>query len=151
PRASAPRRRTSPPPNSEGTPVALPVFLTRLLTRTGLARLLPGVRRCFGDATAFLHYYSDRALGAPHGELREVTAPPDAHAPDPIALAPGARRLDMPPARREPERRGYPPPWGLPELREAVAGRLFADHGLTVSPAQQVLVTHGAAGALAAA
>jgi aspartate/methionine/tyrosine aminotransferase len=35
-------------------------------------------------------------------------------------------------------------------LRETVAGKLAADHDLPVSPAQQVLITHGAAGAFSA-
>lgn len=132
--------------------MALPLFVKRLLIRTGVARLLPGVRRLAGDGGPFLRYYSDRVLCAPHAELKEAASLLDTHAPDGIDLALGAPRLDVPsPSRAVPDRRGYPPPWGLPELREAVAGRLFTDHGLVVSPVQQVLVTAGAAGALTAA
>ncbi|MCI0464286.1 MAG: pyridoxal phosphate-dependent aminotransferase [Gemmataceae bacterium] len=124
-------------------------FLSRLLIRTGLARLLPRVRRLLGDGTAFLRYYSDRVLTAPHAELIAAGRLLEYHEPDGIDLALGAPRLDLAAALRPgPERRGYPPPWGLPELREAVAARLSAEHRLSVNPAQQVFITHGCAGAL---
>jgi aspartate/methionine/tyrosine aminotransferase len=42
-------------------------------------------------------------------------------------------------------RRGYPPPWGLPELRQTLADQDF------VQAKDEVLITHGAAGALGAA
>src|SRR5262249_11687020 len=45
------------------------------------------------------------------------------------------------------DRRGWPPHAGTPELRAAVAERLLCDHSLAVSPADEVLVTAGAAGA----
>src|SRR5207248_11112885 len=43
---------------------------------------------------------------------------------------------------------GWPAPWGLPELRAAVAERLLIDSGLTVHPVEEVLITAGASGAL---
>jgi aspartate/methionine/tyrosine aminotransferase len=43
------------------------------------------------------------------------------------------------------ERRGFPPPWGLPELRQALVDQ---DH---FHANDEVLITHGAAGALGAA
>ena len=45
------------------------------------------------------------------------------------------------------DRRGTPPVQGLPELREAVAARLRSDQQIAVQPADEVLVTPGAAGA----
>ncbi len=132
--------------------MAYPLFLAKLLIRTGIARLLPGVRRLVGDGAGFLHYYSDRLLSAPHAELKEAAELLEPLHPDGIDLASGSPRFDPGVSVRPgPERRGYPPPWGLPELREAVAGKLFAEHRLTVSPSQQVLVTHGAAGAFSVA
>src|SRR5207237_69840 len=52
-------------PDPRGPAVPTPLFLTRLLTRTGLARYLPGVQRLTDGGADFLHYYSDRVLGAP--------------------------------------------------------------------------------------
>ena len=60
-----------------------PLFLKKLLIRTGLARLFPAVRRLVGDGAGFLHYYSDRLLAAPHAELKEAAEflePPHADA-----------------------------------------------------------------------
>ncbi|MFO0826085.1 MAG: pyridoxal phosphate-dependent aminotransferase [Gemmataceae bacterium] len=48
-------------------------------------------------------------------------------------------------------RRGNPPPQGLPVLREAIAERYQRFDGRTVDSETEVLVTHGATGALAAA
>jgi aspartate/methionine/tyrosine aminotransferase len=127
--------------------VAYPLFLTKLLTRTGLARFLPGMRRRYGEAVAILHYYSDRLLATPHAELAEAGALLEPHEPDVIDLAQGVARLDAPALPRCGERLGILDPRGLPELREAVAGKLAADHRLPISPARQVFVTHGAAGA----
>jgi aspartate/methionine/tyrosine aminotransferase len=129
--------------------VAPPLFLTKLLIRTGLARLFPAARRLAGDGTRFLHYYSDRVLSAPHAELAEVAALLEPPA-DAIDLAAAAPRLDPPPLPRTLDRRGAPP-WGLPELREAVAGKLGAEHRLGVSAAREVLITPGATSALSTA
>jgi aspartate/methionine/tyrosine aminotransferase len=131
--------------------VAYPLFLAKLLIRTGLARLLPGVRRLVGDGTGFLHYYSDRLLAAPHAELIEAAALLEPQAPDAIDLATGTPRFDCGAGRPGPDRYGCAPPGGLPELREAVAGKVFAEHGLTLHPTQEVLVTPGAAGAFSVA
>src|SRR5207249_3351746 len=49
------------------------------------------------------------------------------------------------------DRRGFPPPWGLPELRAAVAEKLRADSRIEVNPNDEVLITHGAAGAFSVA
>jgi aspartate/methionine/tyrosine aminotransferase len=106
------------------------------------------MRRLAGDGGAFLRYYSDRLLAAPHAELRAAADFLELQERDGIDLALGAPRCDAPAVR--PDRRSCPP-WGLPELREAVAGKLFAAHRLTVSPSEQVLVTPGGAGAFSAA
>src|SRR5207245_2883259 len=45
------------------------------------------------------------------------------------------------------DRRDVPPVGGLPELKDAVAEKLHADHGLTLQPGHEVLITAGVAGA----
>jgi aspartate/methionine/tyrosine aminotransferase len=123
--------------------VAYPFFITKRLARSGLARWLPFVRRRI-DAAAYLHYYSDRVLAAPHAELHAAGLQLAGHGPDAIDLATGEPRFDVVPSgstKLPADRRGYPPPWGLPELREAVADHLAADGS------SEILITQGAAGA----
>jgi aspartate/methionine/tyrosine aminotransferase len=127
------------------------VILAKLLIRTGLARLLPGVRRRLGGGGDFLRYYSDRLLGAPLDELERLAAELEEPGPDVIDLALGAPRFDLLPSagtKLPADRRGWPPVRGLPELRAAVAATLGADGGLQVDPAEEVLVTAGALGAV---
>jgi aspartate/methionine/tyrosine aminotransferase len=134
--------------------VAIPLFVKKLLIRTGIARWLPSVQRLTDGGTEFLHYYSDRVLAAPHAELRDLAALLEAHGPDVIDLTPGSPRFDLMPSggsKLPADRRGWPPPGGLPELRAAVAENILAGSGLAVSPADEVLVTHGAAGAFSTA
>src|SRR5437879_2091118 len=129
-------------------------LLAKLLIRTGIARFLPTVQRLTDGGGAFLHYYSDQVLAAPLAELREFAAFRGLHGPDAIDLALGAPRFDLVSSgstKLPADRRGWPPPWGLPELREAVAEKLLADHRLAVSPTDEVLITHGAAGAFSLA
>ena len=130
--------------------MAHPLFLTKLLIRTGLARYLPGIQRLTDGGTDFLPYYSDAVLAAPRAELKRAAVLTESPPPDAIDLSLGTPRFDAGPAamRLPAERRGLPPPGGLPELRGAVAERLLADDQLAVSPADEVLITHGAAGAL---
>jgi len=129
-------------------------LLAKLLIRTGIARFLPTVQRLTDGGGAFLHYYSDQVLAAPLAELRELAAFRGLHGPDAIDLALAAPRFDLVSSgstKLPADRRGWPPPWGLPELREAVAEKLLADHHLAVSPTDEVLITHGAAGAFSLA
>lgn len=124
--------------------MAYPFFLTRFLARSGLARWLPSVRRQTEGGAAFVHYYSDRVLAAPHAALRDTAACLAAHGPDAIDLAQGEPRFDLVPSastKLPVDRRGSPPPRGLPELCDAVTSRL------DVAAAEEVLVTQGAAGA----
>jgi len=130
--------------------VALPLFLTKLLIRTGLARYLPGVQRLTDGGSDFLHYYSDHVLDAPRRDLRRIAALLEQLPPDAIDLSLGSPRLELTAPsvpRLLADRRGWPPPWGLPELRAAVAERLLTDNQVAVSPADEVLITPGAAGA----
>jgi aspartate/methionine/tyrosine aminotransferase len=134
--------------------VPYPVLLAKLLIRSGLARWLPAVQRLTDGGGAFLHYYSDRVLAAPYAELRDAAALLEAPGPDGIDLSQGAPSFDLVPSgstKLPADRRGFPPPWGLAALREAVAQKLQADHRLAVNPADEVLITHGAAGAFSIA
>jgi aspartate/methionine/tyrosine aminotransferase len=133
--------------------VALPHFLLRLLVRSGVARYLPFVQRRTCGAGPFLRYYADRLLAAPWEELRDMAGLAEPRGPDVIDLADGSPRFDLVPSgstKLPADRRGWPPPWGLPELRAAVADKLHADHGLDANPADEVLVTAGVAGAFSA-
>jgi aspartate/methionine/tyrosine aminotransferase len=130
--------------------VAFPFFLTKLLVRSGVARWLPRVRRWTDGGGAFLRYYADRVLAAPHEALREAACLLEVPSPDAIDLAQGAPRFDLAPStttRLPADRRGWPPLAGLPELRAAVAEKLLADNQLAVDPADEVLITMGASGA----
>jgi aspartate/methionine/tyrosine aminotransferase len=134
--------------------MALPLFLSKLLIRSGIARHLPAVRRLTDGGGDFLHYYSDRVLAAPHADLAEAAALLEGYGPDVIDLSLGAPRFDLVPSgstKLPADRRGWPPPWGVPELRVAVAENLLAERGLAADPGDEVLVTHGAAGAFSVA
>jgi aspartate/methionine/tyrosine aminotransferase len=125
-----------------------------LLIRTGVARRLAAVQRLTSGGGLFLHHYSNRVLAAPHAELREAAVFQDFNEPGGIDLGLGAPRFDLVPSsstKLPEDRRGYPPAWGLPELRAAVAARLHAERGLEVNPADEVLITHGVAGAFSVA
>ena len=77
--------------------MARPFWLTKLLVRTGVARLLPAAHRLAPGGTAFLRYYSDRVLAAPHADLLDPAAfgsPPgpeviDLNQPAPADTDPG--------------------------------------------------------------
>jgi aminotransferase len=130
--------------------VKYPLFLVKLLIRTGLVRYLPGIHRLTEGGTEFLPFYSDRVLSAPRADLKRVASLLEQLPPDAIDLSQGTPRIDPVPStspRVPADRRGWPPPWGLPELRGAVAEQLLIDSRLAASPADEVLITHGAAGA----
>ncbi len=130
--------------------MAYPFFLNKLLVRTGLARWLPSLRRELGDGTAFLRYYNDRVLASPYPALQDLAVFCEEHGPDTIDLALGEPRFDLAPSgstKLPADRRGLPPPWGLPELREAIAARLHETGSLAPGHDDEVLVTPGVAGA----
>jgi aspartate/methionine/tyrosine aminotransferase len=130
--------------------VTTPFFLTRWLARTGVARWLPSVRRLADGSAAYLHHLSDRVLATPFADLQTAADFWEAPAGDAIDLALPAPRFDLAPSgstKLPADRRGYPALAGLPELRAAVAELLRAESNLDVNPADEVLITHGAAGA----
>jgi aspartate/methionine/tyrosine aminotransferase len=109
------------------------------------------VRRRLNGGGDCLRYCSDRLLTAPLAELEQAAACLERHGPDVIDLAQGAPQFDLLPStgsKLPADRRGWPPAGGLPELRAAVADKLLADNCLAVSPADEVLITAGAIGAV---
>src|SRR5262245_22444925 len=145
------RHRATQPPDARGRPVNYPSWLARLLVRSGVARLLPGLSRRLDGGAEYLRYYSDRLVGAPLGQLEDVAAAVAGCQPDVIDLTAGSPRFDLLPSsttRMPADRRGWPCVHGLPELRGAVAARLLEEDGLSVSPAEEVLITAGALGAV---
>ena len=131
-----------------------PLFLTKLLVRTGAARHLPAGRRRAQGAEDYLHYYSDRVLAAPAEALADPATFPAAPSPDVIDLNVGAPQFASPLSLGRPaaDRGTRPEAWGLPALRQAVArtqARQFG-RGDGPDPAREVLVTPGASGGYAA-
>jgi aspartate/methionine/tyrosine aminotransferase len=127
-----------------------PSWLARLFVRSGAARLLPGLQRRLDGGAEYLRYYSDRLLGSPLAQLERVAAALEEAAPDVIDLTAGSPRFDLLPSsttRLPIDKRGWPCPAGMPELRGAVAARLLEESRLSVSPAEEVLITAGALGA----
>ena len=131
--------------------MTLPPLIARLLIRTRIARLLPGLQRRLEGGAEYLRYYSDRLLASPLDRLERIALALAEDAPDVIDLANGAPRFDLTPltaARMPAPKRGWPPLAGMPELRGAVASHLLADCQIAVSPAEEVLITSGALGAV---
>jgi aspartate/methionine/tyrosine aminotransferase len=131
-----------------------PLPLTNLLVRTGLAGLLPAVRRRLGGGTACLRYWSNRLLASPLAELERVAAALESPGPEVIDLGLGAPRFDLLPSattKLPADRRGWPPPGGLAELRQEVARKLSDDHCIRADSRDEVLITDGALGGVRAA
>jgi aspartate/methionine/tyrosine aminotransferase len=125
-----------------------------VLIHSGIARFLPSVQRLTLGGWAFLRYYSDRLLSAPYAELCDLAAFQDPQGPDGINLALPAPHFDLLSSgstKLPADRRGWPPPWGLPELREVVAEKLRVENHLAVSPLDEVLITHGVTGGFSVA
>jgi len=128
------------------------LFWKKVLIRTGLARHLPWTRRHYPSGTAYLHQYSDRVLTAPVSECTDPTTFPESPGPDVLNLnqanpifegiGSGGRSPNI--LNREAQI------WGLPDLREAIAERCRSDSGRSIDPKRELLISHGATGALAA-
>jgi aspartate/methionine/tyrosine aminotransferase len=127
-------------------------FWRIVLARTGLARYVPAVRQVMAGGEDYLHRYSDRTLAVPLAELTDSTLLPHVATPDSINLALGAPpgELSFGIGRGLQDRRA-PHAWGDPELRAELAAQFQLDHGAEYDPADEVLVTHGASAAFAAA
>ena len=132
--------------------MAIPLVLKKLLVRTGLARWFPAAKYADGGYD-YLRYYADRVLAAPLPELLDPVTFPACDSPDVMDLNLPAPRLDSPSAAGRPasDRNGLPPASGLQELRERISDTYRERDGRALDPRTDVLVTHGATGAFAAA
>ncbi|MBL8793412.1 MAG: pyridoxal phosphate-dependent aminotransferase [Planctomycetia bacterium] len=130
--------------------MAFPVCLTRLLIQAGLARYLPHWQRLADGGSAFLECYSDRLLSGLHTPVADLLSLQQCAASDLIDLATPVPAWDFLPScstKLPADRRGMPSPAGLPELQQAVADKLSADHELAWQPTGEVLITAGVSGA----
>ena len=128
----------------------LPLFCTKLLIRTRIARYLPSFRRSSHGASDYLHYFADRVLSAPLDAMLDEGAFPDIQTPDTIHLAMSSPRFDSLTAgivRSVVMPRQSVPPQGMTELRMEIAHQHAHAHQVSVDAADEVLITHGATGA----
>jgi aspartate/methionine/tyrosine aminotransferase len=128
--------------------VPIPAPLAKLLIRTGLVGLHPGVRRLLGDGLPFLKYYSSRVLESPNEEVKRTQQ---------LVSAEGSRldlSLGAPPILpslanlRFAAESGYPSATGLPELRSAYADKLRKRNDLAVDPDRELFVCNGVSQAI---
>jgi aspartate/methionine/tyrosine aminotransferase len=135
--------------------VAIPFWVTKLLVRTRLAGFTPRARRLTDGGTAYLKYYSDRVLGAPVDDLLDpalVPHPPGTDVIDlnqPVPDAPPARGA-VSVGRTDGHSAPGRVPITLPELSRAIADRA-GQVGRSLNPDTDVIATHGATAAYAAA
>lgn len=128
--------------------MALPFWLKRACVRTGIARVLPMTKRLTNGEPHFAKYVSDRVLAAPIDELLDPATFPPSPGHDVIDLNLESPVFDAAPTLRPGHDRDSTDPFGLAELRDAIAANYRRD-GRIVDPAHQILVTHGATGAFA--
>lgn len=126
-------------------------FWRKFLVRTGLARLIPSIRRALDGGEQFLRYYSDRTLAMPLRQMTDTALFPTVATPGSIDLAMGSPRSELPVGfgRGISEHR-FPSAWGDINLRNDLVARLHLDHGVEYDAADEVLITHGVTGAFAA-
>jgi len=123
----------------------IPARLAKLLIRTGVVGLHPGVRKLMGDGLAFLKYYSSRVLEAPNEDLKRTQEAMDVGSA--IDLCLGAPCL-IPELRDHlhsliEESHGYPPVAGLLDLRRAFADKLRRENAMSVDPEKELIVSNG--------
>ena len=128
------------------------IFWKKLLIRTGVARHLPLTRRLYPSGTAYLHQYSDRVLAAPVAECVDPIIFPETPGPDVLNLNQPTPEFEGPgfSGRNTVEVDRESRTWGLRGLREVIAERYREDAGRSVDPEKELLISHGATGALAA-
>lgn len=128
--------------------MARSLFLTKLLIRTGITRLLPRLAQLPEGGEKFLHYYSDRVLDAPRKSLQQAATFIEPASPSTIDLSVGTPRLDQfsTIADAPTSENAWPAPGGLPELRRAVV-EMRGENALPFNFAHEVLITQGATGA----
>ena len=137
-------------PGREASRVIDSFFWRKLLIRSGLARLIPSVRRQLRGADDAIAWYSDRTLAVPIAELEDFALLPSIHTPNSIDFALGSPPCDISVnvGRSMNDRRAVSP-WGLHELRSDLAAEFQLNHGVEHDPNDEMLITHGASGAFA--
>jgi aspartate/methionine/tyrosine aminotransferase len=127
-------------------------FWRKLLVRTGLAKFVPSVRRALDGGEQYLRFYSDRTLATPFRQLTDSALFPSVATPDSIDLAMGSPRCELPLGiSRGMADQQLPDAWGDIDLRAELVARLHLEHGVEYDAADEVVITHGASGAFAAA
>ncbi len=127
------------------------LFIKKILLRSGLNRLFPHFCQLSRGDEIFQLYYNNEVLATPVADLHQ-TQPFFQHSSgEGIDLASGTPRFDLVPSgsnKLPADQRGYPHPRGLPELRETIAERLRRKHQIETRFRDEILITHGATGAL---
>ena len=134
--------------------MAHPFWLAKLLVRTGLCAGCPPCDVFWMAAPTICATTATRSWPPPVDGLQNVSSFLEARGAAAIDLALGAPRFDLVPSgstKLPADRRGWPPLAGLPELRAAAAENLLSSKSIAVRPADEVLITQGAAGAFAIA
>jgi aspartate/methionine/tyrosine aminotransferase len=129
--------------------VPVSFHITRLLTRTGVAGLLPHIRRRVGKSAKVLHLLNDRVLATPLANLDDWSMRHEGTCGNGIDLAgtpnpPCLAENDRPVVGRCTESL---PAAGHLTLRERIAERLESVLGRPVQSDGEVVVTHSARGA----
>jgi len=129
------------------------LFWSKFWIRTRLAGLFPSVRKLVDTETDALRFYSDRVLSAPVERMLDAALFPQPMGSQVIDLNMAAPRFEMATSMNRVfmDRAGQPPARGLKELREAVAQDALRREGVAIDAREEVLVTHGATGALTTA
>jgi aspartate/methionine/tyrosine aminotransferase len=127
------------------SPMPIQARLAKLLIRTGVVGLHPGVRKLMGDGLRVLRYYSSRVLEAPNEDLKRTQEAMDVGSS--IDLCLGAPSL-IPELREHlvsliDESHGYPPVAGMFGLRQTFADKLRRENAMSVSPDKEMVVVNG--------
>lgn len=125
----------------------------KFLIRTGIARWLPAAKRLTDGGAEYLRYYSDHVLTAPVTELLNPTTFPVPPGSDVLDLNQPVPQLEFAATLGRIAGNGsrFQSARGLPALRETIAEQYRRRDGRNLNPAEEVVITHGATGACAAA
>jgi aspartate/methionine/tyrosine aminotransferase len=131
--------------------LSYPSWLVKLIFRTRLAALIPGINALTDGAGPFLAYYSRQVLRAPRPDLLAFRRQSESLRADVIDLGP-ARPLfdgaDEGTATLPFRHASYLDPCGSLDLRHALSRYLGDELNLDASPLDGIIVTPGGGGAL---
>ncbi len=131
--------------------MALPLWFKKLLIRTRIAGLLPVAHRLTDGGPHYLRYLSDRVLAAPHESLLDPAFFPGPVDPTVIDLHTASPRFDLASVRVPTDMHEGECFAGSHALRNAIADYHVQRDGRILDPEREILVTHGASAAFAAA